>query len=407
MPFGDGRPCFDRRGPVQYVRPCHSSLGLESFVLRAVMQIFAEFDSHEALVREFQNNLAKARAFVVGSYEVTERERVEFVLIHPVTGEWLPLQAEVVYIAPSDQAAVGLEILEWTAERTALIQSFVDSTSVEVISLVSPASIERERFELTAATPHVTGALSPEPELSPGISLSSLNLSHHPGIRDADEPADEDPFVEEPAFYGEAEPGLPLEEDLNRGTAAFAPEVTELSIDEDAAVNEEERDESEEREPNDWVDDDSAPHSESNPPSSRLSQPPPKNVQERVRKLNMREREAMARGGTLTERVALERAYGAVVWDGLLANAALTGPEVARIAKNGNATVPHLTLIVSNPTWLAKSEVRRALLTNPRLTPPQIERVLRALPPAELKQLPKQTAYAPKVRAVAMKMLSR
>lgn len=309
------------------------------------MQIFAEFDSHEALLREFQNNLVKARAFVLGSYEVVERQLVEFVLIHPLSGEWLPLKAEVVYIAPSEPLAVGLEILEWNPERSALIQSFVEGTREED-----------------------TGGEGGAP-LSP-LELEGVELRKSLLPLDADEGSTSEMVVESLS---------PLD--------AFCDEIE--PCDDDTRY------------------DDVEPHSGANPPLSRRSTPPPRNVQERIRKLNMREREAMARGGTLTERVALERAYGAVVWDGLLANAALTGPEVARIAKNGNATIPHLTLIVNNPAWLSKGEVRRALLTNPRLTTPQIERVLRALPPAELKQLPKQTAYAPKVRAVAMRMLSR
>jgi hypothetical protein len=137
------------------------------------------------------------------------------------------------------------------------------------------------------------------------------------------------------------------------------------------------------------------------------SVPPPKNVQERIRKLNLRERDAMARGGTLTERVALERAYGAAVWEALLSNGSLTGPEVARIAKNGNVTLPHLNIIVGNAAWLAKAEVRRALLTNRRLSTAHIERILRALPAAELKLLPKQTAYSPQVRAAAARLMGR
>lgn len=304
-------------------------------MLRAVMQIFAEFDSREALVREFENNLGKARALILGEYGVTERQSVELVLVHPVTGEWLPLPAEVVYIASTSPAAVGLEIRGWSVERSLLIQSFVESAGEDPLSLVLTDARKLERFEFSEATPHMTAELASQPP--------------------------------------------PEDEQLDANCI--------------------------QSESNALFDEHPEPRSVTSPPSSRRSAPPPKNVQERVRKLSIREREAMARGGTLTERVALERAYGAVVWDGLLANAALTGPEVARIAKNGNATLPHLALIVNNAAWLVKGEVRRALLTNPRLTPPQIERVLRALPPAELKQLPKQTVYPPKVRAVAMRML--
>lgn len=329
------------------------------------MQIFAEFDSHAALLREFENNLGKARAFVLGEFDVTERQAVELVLIHPATGEWLPLKAEVVYIAAPGPAAVGLEILDFTSERLAHLQSFVTSVPEEPISLVSLESVERDRFELAEATPQVDVEIA----LQPPLAQKETRTSSH--------------FLDAPT-----ESRMPSHfPSPTEGEQGHEPEEMETEYDE--------------------FDEEPAAPSSGSAPGSKRSIPPPKNVQERVRKLNIREREAMARGGTLTERVALERAYGAVVWDGLLANAALTGPEVARIAKNGNATLPHLTLIVNNAAWLAKGEVRRALLTNPRLTPPQIEKVLRALPPAELKQLPKQTAYAPKVRAVAMRMLSR
>ena len=115
----------------------------------------------------------------------------------------------------------------------------------------------------------------------------------------------------------------------------------------------------------------------------------------------------MARTGTLEERKALERVYGAAVWTALLANPQLTGPEVARIAKNGAVSQPLLKVIVSSSAWLSKSEVRRALLGNPRLRGPNLERVLRALPRTELLLVPKQTAYPPPVRAAVAKLLGK
>ncbi len=366
------------------------------------MQIFAEFEDHEALVREFESNLGKARAFVLGRYEVAEREEVELVLIHPASGEWLPLRAEVVYIAPAEQPAVGLEILEWSAERSELVRSFVEGPTVPPLSLVSPASLARERVELGQATPHVTAVTLSHPP------IEAAQMSTCPGeeeLRDDGELAE---GVERGAS-GDTEQALFDDASQEYSVSdEYSEDGEEESIDDAEEVTSDElggKSPDSEAIASSDVPRSSPPSSET--PLSRRSVPPPKNVQERVRRLNLREREAMARGGTLTERVALERAYGAAVWDGLLSNAALTGPEVARIAKNGNATIPHLAVIVGNPAWLAKGEVRRALLTNPRLTPPQIERVLRALSPNELKNLPKQTAYAPKVRAVAMRMLSR
>src|SRR5690606_33575255 len=110
-----------------------------------------------------------------------------------------------------------------------------------------------------------------------------------------------------------------------------------------------------------------------------------RNIHERVRKLSVAERERMARSGGMSERVALERAYGSAVWEGLLQNPQLTGGEIARIAKNGTAPTPILALIAMNVAWVARGEVRRALLGNPRLGAPVVEKVLRAAPKAEIK----------------------
>jgi hypothetical protein len=102
--------------------------------------------------------------------------------------------------------------------------------------------------------------------------------------------------------------------------------------------------------------------------------------------MNAPQRDKLARTGTLTERTALERAFGSLLWDSLLSNAQITPPEVARIAKNGTVSQPTLNQIVANSAWLTKPEVRRALLSNPRLTIPQ-------------------TAYPARVRAQAAKLL--
>jgi hypothetical protein len=133
----------------------------------------------------------------------------------------------------------------------------------------------------------------------------------------------------------------------------------------------------------------------------------PRNVHERVRQLSLREREAVGRSGTLAERVALERAFGGSVWEALLQNPQLTAPEVARIAKNGALPVPLVNVIVNNAAWLVSGEVRRALLGNPRVSGQHLDRVLRALPKSELKQVTQMSAYRSEVRAAAQRLCGK
>jgi hypothetical protein len=129
------------------------------------------------------------------------------------------------------------------------------------------------------------------------------------------------------------------------------------------------------------------------------------NVNERLRGLTLVQQLKVAQKGELTDRVVLERLYGKAVWEALLRNPRITGPEVARIARMGALPRPLLELIVGNGGWLAIPEVRRALLCNPRLATDQALRVLRLLPKHELKLAGTQTAYPFAVRDAAKRML--
>lgn len=134
---------------------------------------------------------------------------------------------------------------------------------------------------------------------------------------------------------------------------------------------------------------------------------PALNMQERVRRLPLHEVHTLARSGQLAERVALERIYGKAVWESLLQNPNLTPAEVARIARMGSLPKPLLESIAARPAWVATSLVRRALLTHPRLGGRSLNTILRALPKAELKLVPKQTAYPARVREAAKRLLGR
>lgn len=128
------------------------------------------------------------------------------------------------------------------------------------------------------------------------------------------------------------------------------------------------------------------------------------NLHDKIRALSAVEREKVARSGTLPERVALERHFGGVVWEGLLQNPQLTVPEVVRIAKNGGLPKPLASVIVSNPAWLGQPEIRRALLGNPRVDGLSLDRVVKAMPRAECAQVARSPAYRPAVRNLARRL---
>jgi hypothetical protein len=129
------------------------------------------------------------------------------------------------------------------------------------------------------------------------------------------------------------------------------------------------------------------------------------NLHERLRGLTLVQQIKKAQHGEMSERVVLERIYGKTVWEALLRNPRVTGPEVARIARMGALPRPMLEVICSNGTWLQIPEIRRALLSNPRLGVDQIVRVLRLLPKHELKLAAGTTGYPHPVRDAAKRLL--
>jgi hypothetical protein len=129
------------------------------------------------------------------------------------------------------------------------------------------------------------------------------------------------------------------------------------------------------------------------------------NMHERLRGLTLAQQIKVAHNGEVSERIVLERMYGKNVWEALLRNPRLTGPEVARIARMGALPRPLVEIIVGNGAWLQIPEVRRALLSNPRLGVDQITKVLRLMPKHELKLATMQTAYPMAVRDTARRLM--
>jgi hypothetical protein len=128
-------------------------------------------------------------------------------------------------------------------------------------------------------------------------------------------------------------------------------------------------------------------------------------LHERMRSLSSTDQQRIAAGGTLPERILLERTYGPNVWETLLRNPRLTTPEVARIGRKGTLPRPLVELIAANASWISSPEVQRALLSNPRSSSAVVAKVLHSMPKADLQRVPQQTAYPMPVRQVAKKML--
>ncbi len=129
------------------------------------------------------------------------------------------------------------------------------------------------------------------------------------------------------------------------------------------------------------------------------------NLHERLRGLTLAQQIKHASSSDPQERILLERFYGKNVWEALLRNPRLTPPEVSRIARMGTLPRVMIEIIVGNGAWLQVPEVRRALLSNPRLGTDQIIRVLRLLPKHELKLASTMTAYPYAVRDCAKRLL--
>jgi len=130
-----------------------------------------------------------------------------------------------------------------------------------------------------------------------------------------------------------------------------------------------------------------------------------RNIHERLRGLTLVQQIKAAQHGEVSERIVLERMYGKTVWEPLLRNPRVTAPEVARIARMGALPRPMLELICTNGAWLQIPEIRRALLSNPRLSADQAVRVLRLLPKHELKLAAVTTGYPMAVRDVAKRLV--
>lgn len=313
----------------------------------------------ERLLALFEKDLRLRRAFVAGTFSVTERELCSLVVVRP-DGDRFVIAAEAVYIkAVEPGAGIGFELVGLDANSLAELEAFVcRSVSLEEADGKVDACIDPEK-EQTEKVEQDPACDDPPPEVETLQEISgSHSMSEHLKKTGEMPPAEVEVFQEISRWRSSSE--------RLRNTG----EVPSSEVD--------------------GAEETSGPRS----------------IYERMRKLGLKDRDRVARQGQLAERMALEKTYGSSVWEGLLQNPMLTVPEVAQIARKGTLSQPLVEVIVANGTWLASPEVRRALMSNPRVSGVRLERVLRATPKVELKQIVAMTAYRGHVRDAAKKILS-
>jgi hypothetical protein len=363
---------------------------------------YARRVSRATVVIELESNTQSSRDLAAGGVYVPScglRLAEECDLVVCGANERLVLPARVVYV--DAQRGAGLELVGFSLEMKARIAALErrsredqdDEREREALERRSreDQDDEREREALEPVMPEV-----PAPE----VEESDPDCSP---LDDAD--LDPPPPHDDEYTYGKFHESAPMIDlkafDDDLAIPLAGDNATTLTGDDPFASLAGNTDAFDTLEPGDTLGGDDEGHRD----HARGSRPIARNIHERLRGLNLAAQLKMATSGELHERIILERLYGKNVWETLLRNPRLSAPEVSRIARYGSLPRILLEIIVGNNAWLQVPEVRRALLSNPRLATDHIMKVLRLMPKHELKLTAVQSVYPHAVRNVAKLLL--
>jgi hypothetical protein len=353
------------------------------------------FADEAALAQELASNLKHGRAFLLGAAAAEVLADCVLVLVHPGSGQELALLGQVVMVSDSEpMRGVGIQLRPFDAGVVQAIEAFVaGDPNARGTAVIAPPVAADPRDDLAERDSDRDDDLLGHGEFDRAHSNQTDEddaLADHaedPLAADEDDAGDADRDHEEEGEYGdEYEPPYPSEEALDAAGEQTARQEDEHVLDADRDTDEHEEDEE-----------------DGSRCGADLQKQAPRH--ERLRKLNVTQQFKLARSGELNDRVLLERIFGKGVWEGLLQNPKLTLPEVARIARKGSVPRPLIELIVENNAWIQSPLVRRALLSNPRVSAEGIVKLLRITPRHELKVIYKTTTYSTQVREAARKVL--
>ncbi len=395
-------------------------------------RIPVEIGSLDELRQRYSTNLSRGIIATPGREDLDVGSLCEVILIHPVTGLMHPLTARVVGAARGQTIC---RVEGWSTEIDAQLREFIgpmEAAPTQPLATSAPqATLPETDFEREKLTGHgfQVGPLQPDlvfdPVSSAGSGSESLTPSqsqlHSLGaielkkaIRTADgilspsqipldrlskvPVADASPIL---ATRAEPEPDLVFDP-IPTADAEPEPDLVFDPIPPPIPTAD-----ADPRMKPDLVFDPIPTDTSKAKKRASTGSEQPASLQLRLRQLAIHEVHRVARSGHLAERIALERIYGKMIWETLLQNPNLTPPEVARIARMGTLAKPLIDSITARVGWLSSSLVRRALLSNPRLSGRSLTKVLHAVPKAELEVVPQQTAYPPKVREAAKRLIGR
>jgi hypothetical protein len=365
-------------------------------------EVRMSFPDRAALERDVEENLRLGRAFLPCRSELAVLSECTLVLVHPEHGQELRLFAQVVMVNESGpMCGIGIALRGFGAEQLDRLDHFV-RTAPEPIgpSTASETALPCGRSD--EAAPWVESPTRSLPPLAAELAAAAASIG----------PA---PVLAENVVESELETA-PVEQRAIADNITIRPEPTPTHAPPPLGLSVSQRPTAPpsaaellgplEEMPDD-SDDAGAVFDETEVPlepgiNAELQS---ENKHDRLRHLNAAQQLKVARTGELADRIAVERLYGKQVWSALLQNPRLTVPEVARIARKGTVPKPLLEVILENPGWLKTDAVRRALLSNPKVGPDAVLKLLRATSKHELKLIERGTAYAATVRDAARKLL--
>ena len=374
--------------PVQLTaRPQERSDRLES-LLMAPPELRMSFADPAGLARELDTNLRHGRAFLLGQGGVEVLADCVLVLVHPDSGHELGLLGQVVMVNDSEAfRGVGVQLRPFDAGVVQAIEAFAagDLNARGTAELAPPPPVPDAAAQSDAAA---EDGHDDAFDIHRGLLGEELPEDGAQALADdEEEDGDDGVLAEDGELVDGDDDGDELEHDDADGD--------DTARSDDAGDAEGELTDGDGEELSGGDEDERA--------GTDVQRKPRRH--EQLRKLNATQQHKLARVAELNDRVLLERIYGKSVWEGLLQNPKLTLPEVARIARKGSVPRPLIEQIVENNSWIQSPLVRRALLSNPRVSHEGILKLLRATPRHELKTIYKTTTYSTTVREAAKKVL--